>query len=253
MPRKNFYSETDLDENRAVRGDLGIRREVLEKLEIGNFLARIVPADKAPPSPGVRSARHILRHLRGGHYPTDLGDHLWRVITDLDDVAAAAYRRLVRDDSELETSFSLQSYVEQVPNPDSRVGLAEEKDALGLPRARVVWTLGALDLKTALKGIEVLANEVGRLDLGRIRIVVAPEDGWPPDTGWGHHHMGTTRMHDDPRKGVVDRHARVHGMANLFVAGSSVFPTSGCATPTLTLVALALRLADRIPDHLRTL
>jgi choline dehydrogenase-like flavoprotein len=58
--------------------------------------------------------------------------------------------------------------------------------------------------------------------------------------------MGTTRMHADPRQGVVDVNCKVHGVDNLYIAGSSVFPTGGYANPTLTLVALALRLADRL-------
>jgi choline dehydrogenase-like flavoprotein len=73
----------------------------------------------------------------------------------------------------------------------------------------------------------------------------APSGSFPELWG-GHHHMGTTRMHDDPRFGVVDRECRVHSLENLFVAGSSVFPTGGYANPTLTLLALALRLGDRL-------
>jgi choline dehydrogenase-like flavoprotein len=65
-----------------------------------------------------------------------------------------------------------------------------------------------------------------------------------------HHHMGTTRMHDEPTRGVVDANCRVHGISNLFVAGSSVFPTGGAATATLTLMALAIRLADHIAARL---
>jgi choline dehydrogenase-like flavoprotein len=68
----------------------------------------------------------------------------------------------------------------------------------------------------------------------------------PRDVAGGWHHMGTTRMSDDPKRGVVDADCRVHGLSNLFVAGSSVFPTAGSGTPTLTLVALALRLADTL-------
>jgi choline dehydrogenase-like flavoprotein len=60
------------------------------------------------------------------------------------------------------------------------------------------------------------------------------------------HHMGTTRMSEDPRSGVVDRNSRVHGVDNLYVAGSSVFPSAGHANPTLTIVALALRLAEHL-------
>jgi len=65
------------------------------------------------------------------------------------------------------------------------------------------------------------------------------------------HNIGTTRMHREPRSGVVDENCRVHGVANLYVAGSSVFPTEGTANPTLTIVALALRLADHIKDQLK--
>ena len=81
--------------------------------------------------------------------------------------------------------------------------------------------------------------------------VSADDSTWPADTRGGWHHMGTTRMSDDPRQGVVDRNCRVHGIENLYVAGSSVFPTAGSGTPTLMLVSLALRLADHIKDVMR--
>ncbi len=63
------------------------------------------------------------------------------------------------------------------------------------------------------------------------------------------HHIGTTRMHVDPKNGVVNEHCRVHGLKNLYVAGSSVFPTSGLANPTLTITALALKLSDYLVQH----
>jgi choline dehydrogenase-like flavoprotein len=69
------------------------------------------------------------------------------------------------------------------------------------------------------------------------------------DLGNEHHHMGTTRMHDDPHNGVVNRDCQVHGISNLFIAGSSVFPSYACDDPTMTIVTLALRLAD----HLKSL
>ena len=79
-----------------------------------------------------------------------------------------------------------------------------------------------------------------------MRFTISRNDQWPPALRGGAHHMGTTRMADDPTHGVVDAHCRVHGIENLFVAGSSVFPTGGSANPTLTLVALALRLSDHL-------
>jgi len=93
----------------------------------------------------------------------------------------------------------------------------------------------------------MLARELGRAGLGRLQLMLSEDDmEWPDDLGGGAHHMGTTRMHTDPREGVVDANACVHGVANLFLAGSSVFPTSGAAHPTLTVVALAVRLADHL-------
>jgi choline dehydrogenase-like flavoprotein len=91
----------------------------------------------------------------------------------------------------------------------------------------------------------VVVDELERHGLGRV--LVGADD--PPDPN-AHHHVGTTRMHADARLGVVDADSRVHGLANLFVTGSSVFPTGGFANPTLTIVALALRLADHLEARL---
>jgi choline dehydrogenase-like flavoprotein len=141
---------------------------------------------------------------------------------------------------------------EQVPNPESRVRLADERDALGMPRVQLEWRLGALDKRSLRRAHEILAREFGRAGLGRLQLLLGEDDHqWPPELSAGRHHMGTTRMHQDPRRGVVDPRGRVHGLANLYLAGSSVFPTSGAAGPTLTLVALALRLADDLKEVLQ--
>jgi choline dehydrogenase-like flavoprotein len=88
--------------------------------------------------------------------------------------------------------------------------------------------------------------------LGRLVFHLAEDDsGWPSCMTGGKHHIGTTRMHTDPAQGVVDADCRVHDLTNLFVAGSSVFPTGGYANPTLTIVALAVRLADHLKERLR--
>jgi choline dehydrogenase-like flavoprotein len=91
---------------------------------------------------------------------------------------------------------------------------------------------------------------VGATGLGRVRLLL-PEQGIAPlDLTGSHHHMGTTRMHRDPKQGVVDANSKLHGIANLSVAGSSVFPTYGAVNPTLTIIALALRLADHLRSRL---
>jgi choline dehydrogenase-like flavoprotein len=100
--------------------------------------------------------------------------------------------------------------------------------------------------------IHLFANEIGAANLGRVRIDIAPGDNdWPRAPEGGFHHMGTTRMHADPKQGVVDAQCRIHGLDNVYVAGSSVFPTYGYANPTLTIVALALRLADHLKESFR--
>ena len=76
-------------------------------------------------------------------------------------------------------------------------------------------------------------------------------DEWLSVMDWGNHHMGTTRMHSDPKKGVVDANSQVHGIANLYVAGSSIFPTYSASNPTMNSLALTLRLADRLRKIVR--
>jgi choline dehydrogenase-like flavoprotein len=98
----------------------------------------------------------------------------------------------------------------------------------------------------------LVAAEFGRLDVGRIRLnelLLEDVERWSENLSWFGHHMGTTRMSETPRTGVVDADCRVHGMANLYIASSAVFPTSGFANPTLTILALSLRLADRLKSQ----
>ena len=142
--------------------------------------------------------------------------------------------------------------LEQAPNPASRVVLTDLKDALGVPRPQLEWRLSAVDKRSARRTHEILGRALGAAGVGRLQIMFSEDEhGWPPELGGGRHHMGTTRMHSDPKQGVVDPDGRVHGLSNLYVAGSSVFPTSGAANPTLTIVALALRLADHLREQLR--
>jgi choline dehydrogenase-like flavoprotein len=138
---------------------------------------------------------------------------------------------------------------EQVPNPDSRVTLGEDKDALGLRRTRLDWRLTEQDRRSLVANIEALGVELAAAGIGRMRPLLAQNGLWEQVVRGGAHHMGTTRMSDDPRHGVVDRNCRVHGIDNLFVAGSSVFPTSGSANPTLNILALAYRLADHLKEQ----
>jgi choline dehydrogenase-like flavoprotein len=141
---------------------------------------------------------------------------------------------------------------EQLPNPESRVSLGEVKDALGMQTVSINWQLLREDKRGMAEGHRLLGIELGRSNLGRYQTFVPLDesDTWPDDMIANGHCMGTTRMHANERLGVVDESCRVHGMKNLYIAGSSVFPTGGTFNPTFTIVALALRLADRIKSEL---
>ena len=149
---------------------------------------------------------------------------------------------------------------EQAPNPDSRVMLTDRLDSLGMPRVRLDWRLGEIDVRTASELVGAASRAFASSGLGRIEVADWLDRGgrWQFDPLvsahpiGGFHHMGTTRMASDPKNGVTDGFGQVHGVANLFVAGTSLFPTAGWANPTLTMLALALRTADRIASNGRS-
>lgn len=143
--------------------------------------------------------------------------------------------------------LSLYFRAEQTPIPASRVSLCDRRDACGVPEAKLDWRVDPGDTQSILAWLAKLDATLAASGLGR---VVMPPPGWSEHIIGGPHHMGTTRMSDDPKAGVVDAHCRVHSIENLYVAGSSVFATGGYANPTFTLVALALRLADRLRERL---
>ena len=149
--------------------------------------------------------------------------------------------------------FVLRVRSEQIPNPKSRVSLSDRRDSLGLNQIRLDWRMNGAERRSMRLMFQFLKSEFERLGIGEVRPsewLESDDEEWPADLCGGPHHMGTTRMSADPKQGVVDSDCRVHGLRNLFVAGSSVFPTSGYANPTLTIIALAVRLADHLKRDL---
>lgn len=148
-------------------------------------------------------------------------------------------------------SYSLRLRLEHMPQRESRVTLSDQVDVFGSPKANLHLTFGGLEARTLRSAQEALAIELGQTGLGRMRIeddVI--EEKWPAEAGWQVHHCGGTRMSSSSDTGVVDENCRIHGVSNVFVAGSSVFPTCGHANPTMNLLALTLRLSDHIKEEL---
>ncbi len=143
---------------------------------------------------------------------------------------------------------------EQEPNPASRVTITRAKDPLGMPRIQLDWQLTRDDRVSILNTLRIFGARLGERDAGRFRLDIAgyhdSDPGADGDVDFavntGSHHIGTARMSTDPADGVVDRDCKVHSVANLYIGGSAVFPTCGANPPTLTIVALALRLADHL-------
>jgi GMC oxidoreductase len=157
----------------------------------------------------------------------------------------AARRRFGKPPAEL----IIVNYCEQAPNPASRVFLSEERDKLNMNRLILDWKVGAEETRTVVRLQELLdqylrKNAIGWLDTN-------PSELDTMSYTDASHHIGTTRMSEHPRSGVVDANCKVHGVENLFMAGSSVFPTCGYANPTWTIVALALRLAEHLQKRSR--
>ncbi|MDE8653745.1 FAD-dependent oxidoreductase [Novosphingobium album (ex Liu et al. 2023)] len=214
------------------------------------------------PNKGVALGNKLYGTIKHSLNPNRTGrtlDHLYRGMR-------AWFHRVVREPIEAAmanagmTGLYLIIRGEQAPNPDSRVLLSAARDELGQRRADLSWQLSALDKHTARVVTRVFDEEMRRMGKGSVtpsEWLSEPGPAWPVDPTVGnhpiagYHHLGGTRMSADPRHGVVDADCRVHGYANLHVAGSSVFATAGWANPTLTIVAFALRLADRLDGLLR--
>ncbi|MEJ7777917.1 MAG: FAD-dependent oxidoreductase [Sphingomicrobium sp.] len=237
---------------------LKLNADLQQKREVLNSALTLA----ARPQPGGSEIARKRMYLRARHRiePTKAGRNLWksyrragRAITRLTGPLAPwmAVRRRKLD-------LAIVIRAEQAPNPNSRVTLDEDTDSLGMPRIRLDWKLQELDVRTASDLIDSMSRDFRRLGLGEVQ-----KSEWlrSSSANWvcdplisahpigGYHHMGTTRMAASPKKGVTDEWGRVHGMSNLFIAGSSLFPTAGWANPTLTILALALRTAGRILER----
>jgi choline dehydrogenase-like flavoprotein len=147
--------------------------------------------------------------------------------------------------------YSVIASAEPIPLEENRLELIPERDALGLRRIKLTYKPSPMEEKAWMAAADKLSSALGVTGMGRLHITYKREEEDSFDE-WGNHHYGTTRMHASPKKGVVDGDLRVHGTHNLFVCSTSVYPIAGMMTPTLTLVALSLRLADKLKEELQS-
>jgi choline dehydrogenase-like flavoprotein len=187
---------------------------------------------------GILNHTFYFRRVPGGVPPEEtFGERITRLWDKAHAKVMGGERR---------SNYMLRVRLEHAPNANSRITLLDGRDALGLQTVKVDFRFGELEMRTARYIQDRVARALGQAGLGRTKL--ANVEQWVERTGWGwqYHQMGGTRMHDSPRQGVVDANCRVHGTNNLYVASSSVFPTSGHANPTMNMLALTLRLGDHL-------
>lgn len=225
---------------------LGLSEEAMRRLHLPNMM--LGWTYKFAP---VREAVEALKRVSHGEGPggSTLSD-LREVVGNFEGVGEFLVRKALLGEGIPIEALEVWCSSEQQPNRDSRITLGSKRDALGMQEVVVDWRVLPEDRINAVGTLRRFATEIGRAGFGRFRPAWSDPAAWPADLYGNEHHMGTTRMHRDPTLGVVDKNCLVHGMANLYVAGSSVFPTGGSNNPTLTIVALTLRLADHLKEKL---
>lgn len=230
---------------------LDLSPEMQDKLECSHVMGHVV-FDYSEES-GFYEFRKVLRAVQSkkNPFPTPMG--AWRMLRFVDDFFRLFIGAIVigRRFAPKNSKSYLQLEVEQVPSPDSRVMLSDKKDALGMPRVILDWKISEREKQSMRHYVEQFKVEWERLDLGEANWDIAKdlfEDGsaWLENCRDTFHQTGTTRMSKDPEQGVVDENLKVHGISNLYIASCSVFPTGGTANPTLTMMALCMRMADRL-------
>lgn len=250
--------------NMLVMGKLSLTEKIMHSKQLLNSYMLLFPKPKAYESKAVSSLKTIIASSRRAEIPKDALKLVSNVISGIDDTvtflcgktfklkefshysALGGWSRL-KDNEKRFGSFEVRACTEQPPNPDIRITLGSELDHLGLRKIQPIrWRWSDMEINSILQLQKLFGEEIAHAGLGQFKSWLELDGGTKPQCVGGHHHMGTTRMHINPKQGVVDENCRVHNVSNLFMAGSSVFPTGGAANPTLTIVALAIRLADHV-------
>ncbi len=257
-----------LMEGCSVLGKLSLAEKVMREEGLRNFCATLFPMPEPHEVEAILSMKSIAVDLAGRKFPKQLPKHLYNMLRGSKHLAFMLNQKLRHggtlmpgfgqggwskfDDNEKKyRRLELMAFIEQTPDPDNRVTLIDEKDELGAQKIRVHYEWKEDDIRSIARAQDIMWEELNKLGIGRIEPPERP-GGLPRVGSEGLHHlMGTTRMSDDPKLGVVDRNCTVHGIGNLHIASSSVFTTGGYANPTITILALALRLADHLKAELK--
>ena len=249
----------------TVMGKFVLTENVMRRDKLLQMSAMIFPRERRYKSESKSSAKAVFSAIKRGKVPSDLLQHIQNIAFHGDDLIAELYKfRIKKEVVKPNLAFGewstqgemLQKLVkleifavtEQAPHPNNRVTLSDRLDKLGCRQIKLTNYWNDIDKESARRAEAIFATELADAGLGQPKIEDFEHQEVMMST---HHNMGTTRMSENPKLGVVDANCKVHGISNLFVAGSSVFPTGGIANPTLTIIALAMRLADHLKNKMK--
>lgn len=237
-----LYQHQPAEENVTVEAMFRLTDRALQRERLLNAVLRLQPTHRSAMAAAVRSAHIVRRSVHYGVATAGLAGHAIR--------AVGGAPQLLRHYAAWHSGrppevFGIDVMAEQAPTMSSRVKLSSRRDRLGVPKTILDWQPTKADWHSIQRTMEIFADAVREAGVGTVISTVGAGGHLPAIFGnW--HQLGTTRMHPDPRRGVVDENCRVHEMSNLYIAGGSVFPTGGYANPSLSIVALSLRLADHL-------
>lgn len=241
-----------------ARMTLALSDAIMRHEQLMNMDTWLIPKPKFEKRKALDSLKALLVSKHRPEVSKDVLEHLGNVVTGIDYITAAAIWAVMRrlpvssrdrwahlpEDNQKCTMFEVYNQTEQAPDPSNRVVLGAERDRLGCRKAQLHWRWCDIDIRTVKRAQEIFKEDLAQAGLGQLQTELnEPQIRMPAGNN---HHIGTTRMHVDPKQGVVDANCQVHSVSNLFLAGSSVFPTGGYANPTFTIIALAIRLADHV-------
>ena len=250
-------------------GHITLTKEAMAEQELLNNAVVLLPRPTGRQTQAVLALKDLaengyLKHPTPQHWPA-IAQKLLKVADGLDYVARVVYDAKKYDQSLLHglgrggwsespqiydrfKSYEVLLVTEQAPDPNNRVQLGRKIDSLSMPRVELDWRWGRFNRDNAKRTQDLFAAAAEKSGLGRFVSNFGDGELTIPGAAGVAHHMGTTRMSSDPNLGVVNENCQVHSAPNLYVASSSVFPTGGYANPTLTILALTLRLADHLKE-----
>jgi choline dehydrogenase-like flavoprotein len=269
----SFYDMQNFN-GTSVLGRLNLSETAMREKGLRNFTAALFPMPLNANDLLAMTSLEILKRalkcilkFNFNDFPVDIHKHLKNVLRGRKRVFRAFYERFrygvpvmiglaqggwsrVKNNEKKYDHLELLSIVDQTPNPDNRITLIEDKDALGCNKIKLHYTYSEDDVDSIRQAQKIIGEAIEETGLGRYEPPSHDAVCVKNQTGL-HHMMGTTRMSKDPKNGVVDEHCCVHGIENLFIAGSAVFTTGGFANPTLTNLAISVRVADRVKKLLK--